>query len=110
MSDKPNDPIDLAAHRERRARLQQQRLRDGRRDADPSPPEPGPDEVPCARCGELIYGKVRQCPHCGVHFLGGAAVFAPKPKMSLRTKCIVVLVTLLLLYMGLSDDIARWWW
>ena len=66
--------------------------------------------MPCARCGELIYGKVRQCPHCGVHFLGGAAVFAPKPKMSLRTKCIVVLVTLLLLYMGLSDDIARWWW
>ena len=110
MSDKPNDPIDLAAHRERRARLQQQRLRDGRHDADPPPPEPGPDEVPCARCGELIYGKVRQCPHCGVHFLGGAAVFAPKPKMSLRTKCIVVLVTLLLLYMDLSDDIARWWW
>ena len=52
----------------------------------------------------------RTCPHCGVHFLGGAAVFAPKPKMSLRNKCIVVLVTLVLLYMGLSDDIARWWW
>ncbi|WP_418123678.1 hypothetical protein [Variovorax sp. 160MFSha2.1] len=110
MSDKPNDPIDLAAHRERRARLQQQRQRDGQRDAGTPPPEPGPDDVPCARCGELIYGKVRQCPHCGVHFLGGAAVFAPKPKMSLRNKCIVVLVTLVLLYMGLSDDIARWWW
>jgi len=110
MSDKPNDPIDLAAHRERRARLQQQRQRDGRHDAGTPPPEPGPDDVPCARCGELIYGKVRQCPHCGVHFLGGAAVFAPKPKMSLRNKCIVVLVTLVLLYMGLSDDIARWWW
>lgn len=108
MSDKPNDPIDLAAHRERRARLQQQRERQQRTDG--SPPEPGPDEVPCPRCKEPIYGKVRQCPHCGVYFVGSAADFAPRPKMSLRAKCIVALVTLVLLYMGFSDDLARWWW
>ena len=107
MSDKPDDPIDLAAHRERRARLHQQRERQR---AAGSPPEPDPDEMPCPRCKELIYGKVRQCPHCGVHFVGSAADFAPRPKMSLRAKCIVALVALVLLYMGLSDDIARWWW
>jgi hypothetical protein len=45
-----------------------------------------------------------------VHFLGGAAAFAPKPKMSLRAKCFLVLVAVVLLMMGLSDDIARWWW
>ena len=110
MSDKPDDPIDLSAHRERHARQQQQRQREEQRGAGSQQPEPGPEEVPCARCGELIYGKVRQCPHCGVHFLGGAAAFAPKPKMSLRAKCFLVLVAVVLLMMGLSDDIARWWW
>ncbi|SFQ64217.1 hypothetical protein SAMN05216567_12375 [Variovorax sp. OK605] len=114
MSDKPNEPIDLAAHRERRARLEQQRLRQraaaqAARDAAPSP-EPGPGEVPCARCGEPIFGHVRQCPHCGVHFSsGGAEAFAPKQGLSRRTKCIVALVAVALLLAGLSDDIARWW-
>ncbi|SEK16098.1 MULTISPECIES: hypothetical protein [unclassified Variovorax] len=116
MSDKPNEPIDLAAHRERRARLEQQRLRQraaaqAARDAAPSPePGPGPGEVPCARCGEPIFGHVRQCPHCGVHFSsGGAEAFAPKQGLSRRTKCIVALVAVALLLAGLSDDIARWW-
>jgi hypothetical protein len=116
MSDKPNEPIDLAAHRERRARLEQQRLRQraaaqAARDAAPSPePGPGPGEVPCARCGEPIFGHVRQCPHCGVHFSsGGAEAFAPKQGLSRRTKCIVALVAIALLLAGLSDDIARWW-
>lgn len=113
--DKPNEPIDLAAHRERRLRLQQQRLRQrvaaqAPRDAAP-PAEPGAGEVPCARCGEPIFGFARQCPHCGVHFSGNAEALAPKEGMSRRTKCIVALVAVALLLMGLSDDIARWhWW
>jgi len=115
MSDKPDEPIDLAAHRERRMRLERQRLRQraaaqALRDAPPSN-EPCPGEVPCARCGEPIFGYVRQCPHCGVHFSGDAETYAPKEGMSRRTKCIVALVAVTLLLMGLSDDIARWhWW
>ncbi len=118
MSDeprKPDEPIDLAAHRERRARLHQQQLRQraaaqaARDAADSAGPGPGPGEVPCARCGEPIFGQARQCPHCGVHFSGGAAVYAPKQGMSRRTKCIVALVAVALLLAGLSDDIARWW-
>lgn len=117
MSDKPNEPIDLAAHRERRARLQQQRLRQraasqaSRDDDTTARADPGPGEVPCARCGEPIFGHVRQCPHCGVHFSGGAEAFAPQGGLSRRTKCLVALVAVALLLMGLSDDIARWrWW
>jgi hypothetical protein len=108
-----NDTIDLAAHRERRARQQQeqQRLRasaQALRDAG-SAAEPGPGEVPCVRCKEPIYGHALRCPHCGLHFSGGAEAFAPKEGLPLRTKMAIALVALALLFAGLSDDIAAWW-
>ncbi|MFH0133045.1 hypothetical protein ACGLHS_22745 [Variovorax sp. VaC1] len=104
-------PIDLAAHRERRARLQQQQQRAAaraRRDAGSPTADPGPDEVPCIRCKEPVYGHALRCPHCGVHFSGGADAFAPKEGMPLRTKMMIALVALALLLAGLSDDIAAW--
>lgn len=135
-ADKPNEPIDLAAHRERRARLRQQQIRlraaaqasrearrndaadhasDSGSDPDSAPaPLPAaplaPGEVPCAHCGEPVYGHALRCPHCGVHFSGGADAFAPKEGMPRRTRLIVALVAVALLLAGLSDDIAAWWW
>ncbi|QNK70471.1 hypothetical protein [Variovorax sp. PAMC26660] len=106
----PNDPIDLAAHRERRARQQQRRASEqAARDANSPATEPGPGEVPCIRCKEPVYGHALRCPHCGVHFSGGAEAFAPKEGLSLRTKMLVALVAVALLLAGLSDDIAAWW-
>lgn len=117
-----NAPIDLAAHRERRARLkklQQQRAtaqaqeqRDadaGSDDAAQPGPGMGPGEVPCVRCKQPVFGYALRCPHCGVHFSGRAEAFAPKEGMSRRTKLIVALVAVALLLAGLSDDIAAWW-
>ena len=105
-----NDPIDLAAHRERRARQQQRRASEqALRDAAPPTTEPGPGEVPCIRCKEPVYGHALRCPHCGVHFSGGADAFAPKEGLPLRTKMLIALVALALLLAGLSDDIAAWW-
>ncbi|MGJ7531158.1 hypothetical protein [Variovorax sp. GB1P17] len=108
-----HEPIDLAAHRERRARLQQQRQRlaseQASRDANPPTTELAPGEVPCIRCKEPVYGHALRCPHCGVHFSGGADAYAPKEGLSLRTKMMIALVALALLLAGLSDDIAAWW-
>ena len=121
---KPNAPIDLAAHRERRARLkklqqqravaQAQRNADTNADAgadDAAQPGPGmgPGEVPCVRCKQPVFGYALRCPHCGVHFSGRAEAFAPKEGLSRRTKLIVALVAVALLLAGLSDDIAAWW-
>jgi hypothetical protein len=121
---KPNAPIDLAAHRERRARLkklqQQRAVAPARRDADAAtnasadvsgPPGPGmgPGEVPCVHCKQPVFGYALRCPHCGVHFSGRAEAFAPKEGLSRRTKLIVALVAVALLLAGLSDDIAAWW-
>jgi hypothetical protein len=116
-ANKPNEsnaPIDLAAHRERRARLkklQQQRAsaQASRADDDEASAQPGPGEVPCVRCKEPVFGYALRCPHCGVHFSGRAETFAPREGLSLRTKMIVALVALALLLAGLSDDIAAWW-
>jgi len=113
--DESNAPIDLAAHRERRARLkklQQQRAStqaSPRADDDEASAQPGPGEVPCVRCKEPVFGYALRCPHCGVHFSGRAETFAPREGLSLRTKMIVALVALALLLAGLSDDIAAWW-
>ncbi|RQO60141.1 hypothetical protein DBV14_06765 [Variovorax sp. KBW07] len=115
--DDAHAPIDLAAHRERRARQQQEQQRQRQRasaaqasrDAGAATTEPGPGEVPCVRCKEPIYGHALRCPHCGVHFSGGAEAFAPKEGLPLRTKMAIALVALALLYAGLSDDIAAWW-
>lgn len=121
---KPNAPIDLAAHRERRARLkklqqqravaQAQRNADANADADADDaaqpgPGMGPGEVPCVRCKQPVFGYALRCPHCGVHFSGRAEAFAPKEGLSRRTKLIVALVAVALLLAGLSDDIAAWW-
>lgn len=121
---RPNAPIDLAAHRERRARLkklqqqrataqaQEQEQRDadaGSDDAAQPGPGMGPGEVPCVRCKQPVFGYALRCPHCGVHFSGRAEAFAPKEGMSRRTKLIVALVAVALLLAGLSDDIAAWW-
>lgn len=111
-----SDPIDLAAHRERRARLkklQQERAaaqasRDAEADAS-AQPGMSPGEVPCVRCRQPVFGYALRCPHCGVHFSGRAESFAPKPGLSRRTRLIVALVAVALLLAGLSDDIARWW-
>ncbi|OAK64904.1 hypothetical protein A3K87_12525 [Variovorax paradoxus] len=114
MPDNSHEPIDLAAHRERRARQQQQRAAEqAARDAaspSASASEPGPGEVPCIRCGEPIFGYVLRCPYCGVHFSGRAEDFAPREGMSRRAKALVVLVAVALLLAGLSDDIAALWW
>jgi len=110
MPDNSHEPIDLAAHRERRARQQQQRAAEqAARDAASSA-EPGPGEVPCIRCGEPVFGYVLRCPYCGVHFSGRAEDFAPRQGMSRRAKALVVLVAVALLLAGLSDDIAALWW
>lgn len=112
------DPIDLAAHRERRARLkklqQERAAAQASRDADAvtdASAQPGmsPGEVPCVRCKQPVFGYALRCPHCGVHFSGRAESFAPKEGLSRRTKLIVALVAVALLLAGLSDDIARWW-
>lgn len=114
------DPIDLAAHRERRARLkklqQERAAAQASRDADADAisdasvqPGMGPGEVPCVRCKQPVFGYALRCPHCGVHFSGRAEAFAPKEGLSRRTKLIVALVAVALLLAGLSDDIARWW-
>lgn len=112
MPDNSHEPIDLAAHRERRARQQQQRAAEqaARDAASSSASEPGPGEVPCIRCGEPVFGYVLRCPYCGVHFSGRAEDFAPREKMSGRTKALVALVAVALLLAGLSDDIAALWW
>ena len=112
MPDNSHEPIDLAAHRERRARQQQQRAAEqaARDAASSSASEPGPGEVPCIRCGEPVFGYVLRCPYCGVHFSGRAEDFAPREGMSRRTKALVVLVAVALLLAGLSDDIAALWW
>lgn len=110
MPDNSNDPIDLAARRERRARQEKQRAAaQASRDADAST-EPGPGEVPCIRCNEPVFGYALRCPHCGVHFSGRAEDFAPREGLSRRTKAIVTLVAVALLLAGLSDDIAALWW
>lgn len=118
---RPNAPFDLAAHRERRARLkrQQQQQRaalQAERDADPGAdasgqpgPGMGPGEVPCVRCKQPVFGYALRCPHCGVHFSGRAEAFAPREGLSRRTRLIVALVAVALLLAGLSDDIAAWW-
>lgn len=114
------EPIDLAAHRERRARLkklqQERAAAQASRDADantatdaPAQPGMGPGEVPCVRCKQPVFGYALRCPHCGVHFSGRAEAFAPKEGLSRRNKLIVALVAVALLLAGLSDDIARWW-
>jgi hypothetical protein len=116
-ANKPNEssaPIDLAAHRERRARLkklQQQHAsaQASRAGDDEASAQPGLGEVPCVRCKEPVFGYALRCPHCGVHFSGRAETFAPREGVSLRTKMIVALVALALLLAGLSDDIAAWW-
>lgn len=112
------DLIDLAAHRERRARLkklqQERAAAQASRDADTATdasaqPGMGPGEVPCVRCKQPVFGYALRCPHCGVHFSGRAEAFAPKEGLSRRNKLIVALVAVALLLAGLSDDIARWW-
>ncbi|WP_413748946.1 hypothetical protein [Variovorax sp. Varisp62] len=72
--------------------------------------QPGPDEVPCIRCKEPVFGYALRCPHCGVHFSGRAEDFAPKEGLSRRAKALVTLVAVALLLAGLSDDIAALWW
>ncbi|MFS2101884.1 hypothetical protein ACCC97_23275 [Variovorax sp. Varisp85] len=110
MPENSNDPIDLAAHRERRARQQKLRAAAQASHGADASAKPGPDEVPCIRCKEPIFGYALRCPHCGVHFSGRAEDFAPNEGLPRRAKAIVALVAVALLLAGLSDDIAALWW
>ncbi|WP_198085234.1 hypothetical protein [Variovorax sp. E3] len=112
MPDNSHEPIDLAAHRERRARQAQQRAAAAQaaRDGADASSEPGPGEVPCIRCNEPVFGYALRCPHCGVHFSGRAEDFAPKEGLSRRTKALIALAAVALLLAGLSDDISALWW
>ena len=44
----------------------------------------GRGQVACAACGLGVFAKVQTCPHCGVHFAGCAADYAPQPARSWR--------------------------
>ena len=104
----PNEPIDLNAHRERRAREQKQRARSRtpaeETGADSLPPL-GPGEVPCARCNAPISRRALRCMHCGVHFSGRAETFAPQEKLSRRAKLVIAAVAVAMLAAGLSPEI-----
>ena len=105
----PNEPIDLNAHRERRAREQKQRARSRtaaeKTGADSLPPL-GPGEVPCARCNAPISRRALRCMHCGVHFNNGRAeAFAPQEKLSRRAKLVIAVVAVAMLAAGLSTEI-----
>ncbi|MBS1197033.1 MAG: hypothetical protein H6R18_818 [Proteobacteria bacterium] len=70
------EPIDLAEYRKRREKQAavswRVRLFGG------SEPSLGPGEVHCTKCRQPISRRASQCPHCGVHFSGSAADFAPQ--------------------------------
>lgn len=105
-------PIDLAAHRKRRA--ERERVQAGEFDAAAARRRIeeagevqafGPADVPCARCGKPVAGNARRCVHCGVHFSGTAGDLVPgTPGRARRATLIVaVLAVVCLVLAGLLD-------
>jgi hypothetical protein len=105
-------PIDLAAHRRRRAQRQRDRalgaaaptVVDTKKRTtslaqffsrpDKVDIQLGPGEVPCPRCRAPIPGNARRCSSCGVHFNGRAENFAPKTRYPLWVRLVIVAIIL----------------
>lgn len=84
-------PIDLAEYRKRR-----KKKKSWREHLFGAENPPGPGEVSCPKCKQPASGRASRCPHCGVHFSGFAADFAPKPHFLSKPWVRVVLLVLII--------------